>query len=109
MDKTLQLLARYKSRNVTYREDDGSWPIVWERARGMHVWDTSGKRYLDLTAAFGVANAGHANPTVVRAAQQQMRRLLHAMGDVHPHPLKAQPVQRISQSTFERWTNGAIE
>ena len=109
MDKTLQLLARFESRNVTYMENDRSWPIVWERARGMHVWDTSGKRYLDLTAAFGVANAGHANPRVVRAGQKQMRRLLHAMGDVHPHPLKAQLVQRLSQITFERWTNGAIE
>jgi acetylornithine/succinyldiaminopimelate/putrescine aminotransferase len=109
MDKTLQLLARYESRNVTFMDEDGSWPIVWERARGMHVWDTAGKRYLDLTAAFGVANAGHANRGVVRAGQQQMRRLLHAMGDVHPHPLKAQLVQRLSQITFERWTNRAIE
>src|ERR1043165_195734 len=109
MDKTLQLLARYESRNVTYMEEDRSWPIVWERARGMYVWDTAGKRYLDLTAAFGVANAGHANPRVVRAGQQQMRQLLHAMGDVHPHPLKAQLVQRLSQITFERWTTGAAE
>src|ERR1051325_12221833 len=109
MDKTLQLLARYESRNVTYMEEDRSWPIVWERARGMYVWDTAGKRYLDLTAAFGVANAGHANPRVVRAGREQMRRLLHAMGDVHPHSLKAQLVQRLSQITFERWTKGAIE
>ncbi|HEY6226437.1 MAG TPA: aspartate aminotransferase family protein, partial [Verrucomicrobiae bacterium] len=109
MDKTLELLARYESRNVTYMEADRSWPIVWERALGMHVWDTAGKRYLDLTAAFGVANAGHANPRVVRAGQQQMRRLLHAMGDVHPHSLKAELVQRLSQITFERWTREAIE
>jgi acetylornithine/succinyldiaminopimelate/putrescine aminotransferase len=106
MDKTLDLLAQYESRSVTYIEKDRSWPIVWERARGMHVWDTSGKRYLDLTAAFGVANAGHANPRVVRAGQKQMGRLLHAMGDVHPHALKAQLVQRLSQVTFERWTEG---
>src|SRR5436190_368960 len=109
MDKTLQLLARYESRNVTYMEEDRSWPIVWQRARGMYVWDTAGKRYLDLTAAFGVANAGHANARVVRAGQKQMRQLLHAMGDVHPHPLKGQLVQRLSQITFERWTKGAME
>jgi acetylornithine/succinyldiaminopimelate/putrescine aminotransferase len=109
MDKTLQLLARYESRNITYMEEDRSWPIVWERARGMYVWDASGKRYLDLTAAFGVANAGHANARVVRAGRQQMNRLLHAMGDVHPHPLKAQLVQRLSQITFERWSDKAIE
>ena len=86
---TLQLLRDYESRNVTLIEPDGSWPIVWERARGVHVWDAEGRKYLDLTAAFGVAAAGHANPRVVRAGQRQMARLLHAMGDVHPHALKA--------------------
>lgn len=87
-------------------EADGSWPIVWERARGVHVWDAEGRRYLDLTGAFGVATAGHANPRVVRAGQQQMGRLLHAMGDVHPHALKARLARKLSQLTFERWTRG---
>jgi 4-aminobutyrate aminotransferase-like enzyme len=105
MEKTLQLLARYESRNVTFMEADGSWPIVWQRAKGVFVWDTKGTRYLDLTAAFGVANAGHANRRVVAAGQRQMQRLLHAMGDVHPHPLKAELVRKLSEITFERWTN----
>lgn len=108
MDNTLKLLARYESRNVTYIDPNGGWPIVWQRASGMHVWDASGKRYLDLTAAFGVANAGHANAKVVRAGQRQMQRLLHAMGDVHPHPLKAQLAQCLSQITFENWTHKKI-
>jgi 4-aminobutyrate aminotransferase-like enzyme len=85
-------------------EADGSWPIVWERARGVHVWDADGRKYLDLTAAFGVAAAGHANPRVVRAGQKQMAKLLHAMGDVHPHALKAQLARELSRMTFERWT-----
>lgn len=87
---TLDLLRRYESRNVTFMEPDGSWPIVWDRAQGVHVWDANGKRYLDLTAAFGVASAGHANARVVQAGQQQMGKLLHAMGDVHPHHRKAE-------------------
>ena len=62
-----------------------------------------GKKYLDLTAAFGVAATGHANPRVVRAGQKQMARLLHAMGDVHPHALKAQLARELSRITFERW------
>jgi 4-aminobutyrate aminotransferase-like enzyme len=101
--QTLQLLRAYESRNVTYIEADGSWPIVWERASGVHVWDANGKRYLDLTAAFGVAATGHANPRVVKAGQQQMARLLHAMGDVHPHALKAQLARELSRITFEQW------
>jgi hypothetical protein len=101
----IQLLRDYESRNVLFTEPDGSWPIVWERARGVHVWDTDGKKYLDLTAAFGVAAAGHANPRVVKAGQQQMARLPHAMGDVHPHALKAELARELSRITYERWSN----
>ncbi len=103
--QTLQLLRDYESRNILFVEPDGSWPIVWERARGVHVWDANGKKYLDLTAAFGVAAAGHANPKVVRAGQRQMGKLLHAMGDVHPHVLKAQLARELSRLTFERWAD----
>jgi 4-aminobutyrate aminotransferase-like enzyme len=102
--QTLALLRDYESRNILFTEPDGSWPIVWERAHGVHVWDAEGKKYLDLTAAFGVAAAGHANPAVVRAGQRQMATLLHAMGDVHPHALKAQLARELSRLTFERWT-----
>ncbi|MBI3874669.1 MAG: aspartate aminotransferase family protein [Verrucomicrobia bacterium] len=102
-DQAIRLLRTYESRNVTFIEPDGSWPIVWERARGVHVWDAEGEKYLDLTAAFGVAAAGHANPRVVRAGQRQMAKLLHAMGDVHPHALKAELARKLSRITFERW------
>jgi 4-aminobutyrate aminotransferase-like enzyme len=106
--QTLAWLGAFESPNVTYIEPDGSWPIVWQRARGVHVWDAEGRKYLDLTAAFGVAAAGHANRGVVRAGQQQMGRLLHAMGDVHPHALKAQLARELSRITFERWTKGRL-
>jgi len=102
--QTIQMLRDYESRNVLFTELDGSWPIVWERAQGVHVWDVEGKKYLDLTAAFGVAAAGHANSNVVKAGQKQMAKLLHAMGDVHPHALKAQLARELSRLTFERWT-----
>ena len=102
--KILQMLRDYESRNVLFVDPDGSWPIVWARAKGTFVWDAEGKKYLDLTGAFGVASAGHANPNVVKAGQQQMGRLLHAMGDVHPHALKAKLAQELSRLTFERWT-----
>jgi 4-aminobutyrate aminotransferase-like enzyme len=107
--ETLELLRTYESRNVLYAEADGSWPIVWEKAKGVHVWDAEGKKYLDLTAAFGVAAAGHGNPKVVKAAQQQMNCLLHAMGDVHPHARKAELARELSRITFERWTAARMD
>lgn len=101
--KVLRQLRQFESQNITFIDPDGSWPIVWERAQGTRVWDVDGKEYLDLTAAFGVTATGHANPAVVRAAQQQLRLLPHAMGDVHPHPHKAALAKKLSQITFERW------
>jgi 4-aminobutyrate aminotransferase-like enzyme len=103
--KILDLLSQYECRNILFKEPDGSWPIVWARAKNNYVWDADGKRYLDLTAAFGVAACGHANPRVTQAACRQMKQLTHAMGDVHPHALKAQLAQKLSQLTFERWFN----
>ena len=100
----LDVLGDYESRNVVFRVPDGSWPIVWDRARDVFVWDANGKKYLDLSAAFGVAAAGHANPRVVKAGQKQMARLLHAMGDVHPPARKAELARELSRITFERWT-----
>lgn len=106
-EPTLELLRKYESRNVTFIDPQGNWPIVWEKAKGVYVWDEHDKKYLDLTAAFGVAAGGHANPRVVRAGQRQMAQLLHGMGDVHPHRLKAELARELSALTFERWGAGA--
>jgi len=100
----LQKLREHESRNVTFMAPDGSWPIVWEKARGMHVWDAEGKRYLDLTAAFGVAACGHAPKEIVAAGTKQMCTLMHAMGDVHPHAAKADLARELSRWTFQRWS-----
>jgi 4-aminobutyrate aminotransferase-like enzyme len=106
--RVLDLLRAFESPNMLWIEADGSWPIVWERAKGTRVWDADGREYLDLTAAFGVAAAGHANPRVVAAGQRQLRLLPHAMGDVHPHAAKAELARELSRLTFERWSSGRV-
>jgi 4-aminobutyrate aminotransferase-like enzyme len=102
--EVIELLRKFESRNVTFIEPDGSWPVAWERAKDVFVWDADGKKYLDLTAAFGVAAAGHANPRVVEAGQAQLARLPHAMGDFHPHARKAELARELGRITFERWS-----
>src|SRR2546426_8735394 len=94
-------LHHYESRNVTYISD--RWPIFWERAAGANVWDVDGNRYVDLTAAFGVASVGHTNPRVSKAIRRQANTLLHAMGDVHPNALKLQLARELCALTFGRW------
>lgn len=88
-------LERVESRNVTCTLPTP--PIFWERAVGANVWDVDGNRYVDLTSGFGVANAGHAHPEVVRALAEQSGRLLHAMGDVHPAEVKVELLEEIAR------------
>lgn len=74
-------------------------PIVWDRAAGANVWDMDGNRFVDLTAGFGVAAAGHANPAVVAAAMAQVQRLPHAMGDAFPDPRRIELLERLADRT----------
>jgi len=87
-------LARVESRNVTYLE---SPPIFWTEARGANVRDADGNVFLDLTGAFGVAVAGHANPVIGAALAYQASRLVHGMGDVHPPEIKVRLLERLAR------------
>jgi adenosylmethionine-8-amino-7-oxononanoate aminotransferase len=48
------------------------------RAEGLHVWDTAGRRYIDVTSGPVAVNLGHGNPRVLRAMQEQSGRVCFA-------------------------------
>jgi hypothetical protein len=89
-----QRLSRVESRNVTCLVPDP--PIFWQRASGANVWDVDDNRFVDLGGGFGVANAGHAHPRIVRAVQEQAGELMHAMGDVHPPAAKVELLEALT-------------
>jgi 4-aminobutyrate aminotransferase-like enzyme len=87
-------LQSFESRNVTFVDE--RFPVFWESALGANVTDVDGNRYIDLTAAFGVANTGHSNPYVAAAIHDQAVRLMHAMGDVHPTEVKVELLEKLA-------------
>ncbi|HTD36672.1 MAG TPA: aspartate aminotransferase family protein [Candidatus Limnocylindrales bacterium] len=87
-------LARYEPPGVTYLGAD--YPVFWERASGALVTDADGNRYIDLTAAFGVAATGHTNPRVADAVAEQAHTLIHGMGDVHPTEVRVRLLARLA-------------
>jgi len=97
-------LRAHESRNVTYVSP--GFPVFWERAHGANVWDVDGNRFLDLTSGFGVASLGYTPGKIVAAVQDQVARLYHAMGDVHPSAEKAALCRRLSELTFGKWQRG---
>ncbi len=97
-------LSRFEAREVTWLAED--FPVFWERAEGVNVWDVDGNRYLDFTSAFAVTGLGHSAEPLRLALTTQAKKLLHAMGDVHPAAVKAELCEQLSRITFERWGIG---
>ena len=50
--------------------------VVLARGEGCWVWDTEDNRYLDLSAAQGVAMLGHCHPVLSQALCEQAQRLI---------------------------------
>ena len=53
--------------------------LEFNKALGMYLYDTAGKKYMDLIAGIGVSNVGHCHPAVVAAVQQQAESYMHIM------------------------------
>ncbi|MBW4037731.1 MAG: acetylornithine transaminase [Acidobacteria bacterium] len=53
------------------------YPVVMDHGEGVHLFDTSGNRYLDLMGGLGVNALGHAHPRMVQAMADQAGKLVH--------------------------------
>jgi diaminobutyrate-2-oxoglutarate transaminase len=51
-----------------------SWPVVFDRAVGSHMWDEQGNEYLDFFAGAGALNYGHNNPVLKQALLDYLSR-----------------------------------
>ncbi|MGZ5237196.1 MAG: ornithine--oxo-acid transaminase [Caldimonas sp.] len=49
--------------------------VTLERGEGVWLFDTAGRRYLDMMSAYSAVSFGHANPTLVQALCDQARTL----------------------------------
>lgn len=56
-------------------------PIALEivKAEGIYMYDTEGKKYIDLVSGVSVNNVGHRHPKVVNAIKKQLDAYMHLM------------------------------
>ena len=52
-------------------------PMVLSHGKGSELFDTEGRRYLDMAAGVAVDTLGHAHPRYVAAISEQVARLAH--------------------------------
>ncbi|MFX1296352.1 MAG: aspartate aminotransferase family protein [Promethearchaeota archaeon] len=51
-------------------------PIIIAKGKGVLVWDTEGKEYIDCVGGNGVCLIGHSHPKLVRTIQEQVEQLI---------------------------------
>jgi len=52
-------------------------PVLFQRGRGVHLWDSQGKPYLDFLSGIGVNALGYKHPAIQKTLLQQSRKLIH--------------------------------
>jgi len=62
--------AQTRSKRVTVFPPD--FPQFLEKAKGAHVWDVDGRRYVDWICALGAIGLGHQYPAVDEAVREQL-------------------------------------
>jgi 4-aminobutyrate aminotransferase len=59
--------------------------VVVDHAKGSWIYAQDGRRYLDFTTGIGVTSTGHCHPRVVKAAQEQIGKVIHAQATTVMH------------------------
>ena len=73
----------------------GRLPIALSHGRGLRVWDTDGREYLDALGGIAVNTLGHAHPKLVPALQEQIAKLIHTSNYYHV-PLQEQLAAKLT-------------
>ena len=74
-------------------------PLTVDRGEGCWLWDTEGRRYLDLGAGIAVNALGHAHPGLVAALTEQAHKIWHS-SNLYRIPGQERLAERLVEATF---------
>ena len=70
--RAVETLIHPCTNQATFRD---TGPLVFERGKGVYIYDTEGKAYLEGIAGLSCTALGYDNEELVEAAAAQMRKL----------------------------------
>ena len=70
--------------------------ILFERGRGVYLWDARGHRYLDFLSGIGVNALGHGHPVIQATLRRQAGRLIHT-SNLFFHEYQAELAARLTR------------
>ena len=62
---------------IVHRSIAHSYPVA-ARGEGIHIWDATGKQYIDASGGAAVSCLGHSHPDVLAAMHTQLDKLAYA-------------------------------
>ena len=74
-------------------------PVIIVKGEGSYVWDSEGRRYLDLFPGWGCNGLGHCHPKVVKAVKEQAGRLIHVANNYY-NELQGELAKILSVNSF---------
>jgi acetylornithine/N-succinyldiaminopimelate aminotransferase len=86
------MVLKISRQNIAERESKclaqvfNRLPVAVVRGRGMHLYDTEGREYLDMFSGIAVNNVGNCHPEVVNAVKKQAETLMHTSNWLYTLP-----------------------
>ena len=62
------------------------FPVVFDHGKGVYLYDTDGKEYLDFAAGIAVSSLGYGDETYTNALKNQVDKLLHVSNLYYNQP-----------------------
>jgi acetylornithine/N-succinyldiaminopimelate aminotransferase len=70
--------------------------VLFTHGRGVYLWDSNGKRYLDFLSGIGVNALGHAHPAIQKVLKQQAGKLIHT-SNLFYHEYQSELAKRLTK------------
>jgi acetylornithine/N-succinyldiaminopimelate aminotransferase len=70
--------------------------ILFEKGRGVYLWDSLGNRYLDFLSGIGVNALGHGHPAIRAVLTRQAGKLIH-VSNLFFHEYQAELAKRLTK------------
>lgn len=87
------------------------FPVVFERADGVYLYDTDGKKYLDFASGIGVMALGYNKKEYNEALKNQVDKLMHTSNLYYNVPIIEAAKKALEASKMDRifFTNSGTE
>src|ERR1700761_5080640 len=94
MDETARSIVELERAHLF--QNYARYPVALERGKGNYVFDTQGRRYLDLITGIGVNALGHAHPRIMKVIREQSARMIHS-SNLYYHPYQGKLAERLAR------------